>query len=828
MADRKEESFGRLASRTSTPLELLEAETSHGRAEALAALDALVGRLALRSLHGEVVFYVEGDNIRAPGRSATLRLSGLTEEEGQVLDDLFSLEKQQARGSWSSQAKIAGRLGRLHFPHHLMKHGKYFHESVESDSYRSVSAEASPEALLAHTVLGPMFSSLYEPFVLRSGRAFPPSFDDSPEKAERSRERRRTRWQEVDTFFAALDLEVEPELSAVKPGGGWSRLRAAEQLSAKVALADAIRRGAERAGPPSLGARYRAFRLLPLLRRYYAKAKKDGRVLRRRALTREFEATLSGFFGGDWLALLDYLGEEPHPDEHVATALPETRLYLGPSREATAKLGEEGVSEEQLKLIAASLFGGERSPVERRLSALARYWEAFDSLHARQESGMEPLWGLVEDYPEFVLFRAEEDDSPHREGLYRRALPGDLLDEIEELWGSAMSPREPARIVTEPFPHVRLAETFGPALRFWHGCALTAWFLCEGPYSRTDMAGLEEYHGRDLAELKDLGAPVDRSMFAGLVAAEAQLGEPQPTHTETRKVEVEPGLVIETSIGHGSRREGFENLRDIITKHRRAWAEEHLQGYLRKRVENDVREAARVFYVKSAERGGKPPTPKQFAKTAEVPANRWFGGDVAALYRAFGERSPVSPVHVRVVPEDIEGFVARVYEALGGVEVAPSPEGFDQASREKHSHEVSDNHNKAQLANKALEYLRLEEALGRPPTLKEFGKGGFEYRAAEAGLGAEAEVAWTRYERIVRDALAAGTEDAPRDDGEQERDASRAHYGKRPHEPNESLAGKPADQESEAGVPRQTFDTATRRQPEGGRETSWWRRLFGR
>ncbi|MDP9475909.1 MAG: hypothetical protein M3R38_09520 [Actinomycetota bacterium] len=36
----------------------------------------------------------------------------------------------------------------------------------------------------------------------------------------------------------------------------------------------------------------RAFRLLPLLERYYAKAKKDGRALRRRALTREFETTL--------------------------------------------------------------------------------------------------------------------------------------------------------------------------------------------------------------------------------------------------------------------------------------------------------------------------------------------------------------------------------------------------------------------------------------------------------------------------------------------------------------------------------------------------------
>lgn len=828
MADHREASFGRLALRATTPLELLEVEVAHERAEGFAALDSLVGQLALRSLRGEVPFRVEGENeTRATGRPATLRLSVLTDEEERIVDDLFSLEKQQARGSWSSQAKINGRLGRLHFPHHLMEHGRFFHEAVESDSYRSVSAEASPEALLAHTVLDPMFSSLYEPFILRSGRAFPPSFDDSPEKAERSRERRRTRWREVDAFFAALDLGVESELSAVKPGGGWSRLRAAEQLSAKVALADAIRRGTERVGPAALGARYRAIRLLPLLRRYYAKAKKDGRVLRRRALTCEFEATLSGFFGGDWLALLDYLGEEPHADEHVATALPQTRLYLGPSQEAATKLGAEGISEDQLRLIAASLFGGETSPVERRLEALVRYWKAFDSLHARQESGMEPLWGLVEDYPGFVLFRAEEDDSPHRKGLYRRALSADLLDEIDELWGSAMSSREPARIVTEPFPHVRLAETFGPALRFWHGCALTAWFLCEGPYSRTDMAGLEDYHSRDLAQLEDLGAPVDRSMFAELAAAEAQLGEPQPTHTETREVEVEPGLVIETSMSHGSRREGFKNLRDVVTRHRRAWADEHLQRYLRKRAENDVREAARVFYVKSAERGGKPPTPKQFAKTAEVPANRWFGGDVAALYRAFGERSPVSPVRVRVVPENVEGFVARVYAALGGVKVATSPEGLDEASRDKHSREVSDNHNKAQLANKALEYLRLEEALGRPPTLKEFGKGGFEYRAAEAGLGAEAEVAWTRFERIVHGTLA-GTREALRDDSEQERKANRAQYGKRPHETKESLAGQPADQESEADGQRKTSDIATRHQPEGGRETSWWRRLFGR
>jgi hypothetical protein len=131
-------------------------------------------------------------------------------------------------------------------------YGRFFHESVESDGYWSISSEATPEALFAHTVMEPLFSSLYEPFALRSGRAFPPSFDDSPEKAEGSRERRRARWQEVDSFFTALDLEVEPELSAVRTGGGWSRLRSAEQLSAKVALAEAIRRGAEGVGPSSV------------------------------------------------------------------------------------------------------------------------------------------------------------------------------------------------------------------------------------------------------------------------------------------------------------------------------------------------------------------------------------------------------------------------------------------------------------------------------------------------------------------------------------------------------------------------------------------------
>ena len=116
------------------------------------------------------------------------------------------------------------------------------------------------------------------------------------------------------------------------------------------------------------------------------------------------------------------------------------------------------------------------------------------------------------------------------------------------------------------------------------------------------------------------------------------------------------------------------------------------------------------------------------------------------------------------------------------------------------------------MANKALEYLQLEESLGRPPSLKEFGKGGFEYRAAEAGLGTDAEVAWTEYERIVRDVLVR-TEGVSREDD---------HY-----EHRESPTERSIDENEIAG-PRPTYDVSTQRQPESKPEKSWWRRLFGR
>jgi len=362
-------------------------------------------------------------------------------------------------------------------------------------------------------------------------------------------------------------------------------------------------------------------------------ANKEGRALRQRVLTRKLdELTLSAFFGGDWLAFLKYIGEEPHPKEHVATALPKTRLYIGSPHKAK-DLGIEGVSEEQLKLIAISLYGGEEtSPVERRISALKRYWEAFDAIHARQRSGMESLFGLI------------DHGGIGKSSNYRRLMPADVLEEVDELWGTGMNAREPGRIVIKSRPHYSLADAFGPPLKFWHKCAYKAWCMCDPTdYYHIDMADLKHRLDWELAQLDELGTPVDQKMFVELIAAEEGLGPEEPIYGETQYIEGELVSIPDPQEFIGYRREGFERLRDVVTKYRRAWALKHLDAYLRTRAESDVREAARTYYRENAERGGKPPTPKQFAGAAAWVTNRWFGGDISALYQAFGEKSPVSP-----------------------------------------------------------------------------------------------------------------------------------------------------------------------------------------
>ena len=124
-------------------------------------------------------------------------------------------------------------------------------------------------------------------------------------------------------------------------------------------------------------------------------------------------------------------------------------------------------------------------------------------------------------------------------------------------------------------------------------------------------------------------------------------------------------------------------MRDIVTRHRRAWAERYLDPYIKSRWDTELREAAR-HHAEAIAAKGKPPTPKQFARYALTATNHWLGGDISAFYAAIGEKSAVHPERVCLMPLDRTGFAHRVFDALGGrhfvrqIVVANREEGLAQ------------------------------------------------------------------------------------------------------------------------------------------------------
>jgi hypothetical protein len=129
--------------------------------------------------------------------------------------------------------------------------------------------------------------------------------------------------------------------------------------------------------------------------------------------------------------------------------------------------------------------------------------------------------------------------------------------------------RRPDRLVTDAYPHAAFAETLGPAVDFWHGIALTCWFICEGPYSRTDIPSAASYYQSQLKELVDTGCSVDSELFADLRDAERKLvNRPIKWKNETVH-EIADGVSMTMRFDGGTqKKDGFEQ---VVTRHRRAW-----------------------------------------------------------------------------------------------------------------------------------------------------------------------------------------------------------------------------------------------------------------
>lgn len=715
--------------------DVIAAEREAGLNVEFAAQDAMTTGIVWASIAGEKI----ADLIRDEN-STRLSLLPLTPQDREALADRFLSSSQQSRGAWFIPDKATVEVGYANLPHFFGRHGRFANGIAFEEKARLLLNDAA-EAIYYWAVLGPLFDVLYRPLKLRGAEA---AIGDQQE--------RRKAWKSVDEWYQQLGIDVSAELGVLRYGGGWSRLRSDEQLEAKKRFLLAL----DKAVAPDIATRFRILVTRRLIERYYAKAKRSAPTMRQ-LLTKELQPVLCGYYGGDWLAFLRYIGEQPHPDERIATTLPEPKLYVKAADRVPDVAAKHGVKAAEVERMLAAFWPAERSvsPIDRRVAVLKRYWDSFDEVHAVQATGSKPLWGFVDEAIQVRLEGADpERDShvPYFPGTHLERLPADLIRDIDSLWGGTFLPSHPQGIATTANPYALMCRALGPALRFWHEAALTAWFHTEGPSSRTDMQGLAHHQRRTLAALRSLECPVDDQLFIDLIQAEKMLGDPEEI-VERESEPVIGFLTISYSRTLGTKRAGFEGLRDVITRHRRAWTERLFDRYLHQCWEGGILKAARE-YNKLFEQKGKAPALKQFARYAEATTNDWFGGDVSALFAAFGEKTPVQPSRNRLLPRDLQGFMWRVFQSLGGKstswsELAKTVVGGDRAKQDA---EWRNHGYRTKLAELSVSYVQIWEAIGQPPELKEFGRAKFKENSV--CLGEDLEAGWERYSASVQDSLA--------------------------------------------------------------------------
>jgi hypothetical protein len=759
------ETFGSRYVELPSAQERLDLERAAERRAPFTAVDDALDELVMGALRGQRIIDVTPADTRRLPDAVELKLPVETRTE---LADHFSVERQQARGAWYVPNTSSLSVGLVHLGHWWQTSRRFTLTLAHAE--RAAPSFESTDAVAIWAVLEPLFDGLYLPLKLRSVNRLAP----------KTREQQLPYWRNtIEPLYAALRVGGDA-VRQFGPGTGWAELDAEAVMTRRDALISSWAQADIEAAP-----RLRTHRIGQLVERYYDNAT-DGRALRRRVMNKNLERTLTAYFGGDWLALLAFLEEEPDPNEEITTAVPAPRLMLGSAKRAATVAAAHGLSPEQVDQMLAAYWRQSEgtSPVELRIKALERFWTEFDAIHAGQTPDMKSLRNLMSGSStvrQQTYGYAEVADAPA--GIEEELLPLSLTEDLQRLWGTKLS-RWPERLVSEPRWAWAAALALGPAFTFWHDVGLTAWSICEGPDARTHLEGLEAHYRErwwGLGELDSLGCPVDAELFAELRAAEGKLGPVQQTWREVKP----RGSGATLKIGGGTCRDGFEVLRDIVTNHRCAWTERYLDTYLQNRWRSELLDVGNAYNRFAADKA-KTPTVKQVVKMARGAATHWCGGDLTGVYAALGLKAPLSaPTYSRVLPRDWRAFMMRVFTELGGEqfdrEHTAVAVGVDEVSkqREEYQHHIS----LAMLAERSLQWVELAEELGRPPELKEFGESTLEYYGKS--ISEDVNTAWQQYFDAVQRALAAAeAQKAPSpvvpprvtDVGEAERTADPARY----------------------------------------------------
>ena len=303
------DSLGRRLAATISAEEWLAVEDETGSGTRFTAVDSLLAAVTAASFAGRPPVQVS-----TTGRVQELTLLHLPASAQTTPPERFNLAAQQASGAWWLPESAPIKPGSVNLPAYYTIEPRWAMNSAATDAAK-VGFGGSPDALASWALLIPFASALCAPLTLRG-----------PEAGALEPAARDAAWAAADGTYAALGLTsdgVRSAMTRMRPGNGWSRLPTTEQTATKVALVDALR---DIVGPQTVR-RWRAEVLRPLVNRYYAKAKKDAPTARA-VLTKALQPATAAYFGGSWLALLDYLGEAVAAGEEITTALPEPRLYV--------------------------------------------------------------------------------------------------------------------------------------------------------------------------------------------------------------------------------------------------------------------------------------------------------------------------------------------------------------------------------------------------------------------------------------------------------------------------------------------------------------------
>jgi hypothetical protein len=727
--------FGQQLSRARTAADRLALDREADRRGDLRAVDAIIDDLLVRGLAGERIVQL-GDRYD----DETVTLPALSDDALATIAGHVGVDAMERRGAWALPDRETVAAGSANYGWWVRQEPRFV-GSLADDDRRKITLRANPTGTWAWAAITPIFELLCVPHDLRAAKA-----GKADAKAQAKA------WAQLDAMLEATPIHLADELAPFRPASGWSRLSSQQRADARLSLVDGWARHATR----DVAARLRMWMLGGLVDRFYAKAK-TGTPTSRQALTKAHWRPLVALFGGDWLALLAYLGEQPNPGEEIASALPEPKLFVGGAQRAREAAADAGVDAAEVERMLASFFGSHDAtgPVDRRLAALRRVWEAIDALHAAHTPQAGSLWGIFDERDEVHDTRF---DDQYRKGLHRQLLSAEVNAEVTELWGTVATSKAPDRLVTRWLPHHGVWDALGPALHFWHEVALTTFAHTEVQgFPLWGLTELEERHRERLDELAAAGCPVDRALFADLIAAGEALGPVEYEKHVTRSEH--EGLAIEMTFGGGDRlkRAGFERLRDVVTRHRRAWAAQSLDRWLEQRWQSDLRAAAEAFNRVVLAKG-KPPTTRQRINASQPALDRWFGGDIGQLLTAIGQKGPAAPpTYERRLPADPYTFGKAVEHALGGGQAEPdmSAGAWDSSDRARLAEfRAVRDHNSARYyaAFAAYEYVRAWEALGQRPEMTQVKKGKSSAQFLDRD---DPNAAWHQIEQAILAVLAA-------------------------------------------------------------------------